>query len=188
MDRPGAPRGETTAAASGLLLYAVALWLHRDAPGPGPLAAVCGLAALHAVLLGPACGPRGGIAWAFLPLLLALPALTASSYGHPGAGPLVRALGFVGVACIAGAVPRALGTGAGAGLYLPTAALLFALPPVLRYLALEFSGPAAAEAWGGFSPYSGAALAVGGPAWPWGATALLLAWPAWALAVRGLRR
>jgi len=185
--RPGVPKGETTAAASGLALYAVALWLRGDVPGPGALALMCGLACLHGALLAPACGPRGGWGWAFVPLLLAVPALAATSYGHSGPGALLRAGGFAALACLAGAVPRVLDGRAGARLYLPLAALAFALPPVLRYLVLEFRGAAGADAWGLLSPFAAARPVTEGTGWPWPATLLLLAWPVWALAARGLR-
>lgn len=74
-------------ALSGLLLLALlggALLLLPEKPGPGPLALVTGLAALHAALLSPLVG-KGPAALGLLPPLLALPAIAAASYGHTSA-------------------------------------------------------------------------------------------------------
>ena len=60
---------------------AAALLLAPDRPGPGPLALCTAVAAFHAALLMPAVGPGKAI-YAFLPFVLALPAIASSSSGH----------------------------------------------------------------------------------------------------------
>ena len=41
--------------------------------------------AVHAAVLAPAMARGGAAWWGFLPVLLCLPALCATAYGHPGA-------------------------------------------------------------------------------------------------------
>ena len=85
MSERALPAGEARAAWVGLALLAGGCWWSGLEPGPGPLALLTGLAALYAAVLAPACEPRGGPWWAFLPLLLTTPLLATVSYGHPGA-------------------------------------------------------------------------------------------------------
>ena len=182
MSERGLPPGEAMAAWVGLALLVAAVWWSGVEPGPGPLALLTGVAAFHAAVLTPSCRPRGGLVWAFLPLLLALPVLATVSYGHPGAGPLLRCLLLAALACVAGATAR---TKSGGALYLPTMLGLFVVPFALGYLVLEFSGPANAEVWRRLSPFVAARPLASGEAWPWSCLLLLVAWPVWALARRG---
>ncbi|MCK6461516.1 MAG: hypothetical protein L6Q95_16670, partial [Planctomycetes bacterium] len=125
-------------ALSGLLLLALlggALLLLPEKPGPGPLALVTGLAALHAALLSPLVG-KGPAVLGLLPPLLALPAIAAASYGHTSAA-LLGSILLATLAAASGSAARALGD-ARAGLYAPSIVLVFAAPYALRYLVLEF--------------------------------------------------
>lgn len=182
MSERALPAGEARAAWVGLALLAVGCWWSGLDPGPGPLALLTGLAALYAAVLAPACQPRGRYPWAFLPLLLAAPVLATVSYGHPGAGPLLRCLLLVSLACLAGTTPR---TRVGGAFYLPSMLLLFVLPFALRYLVLEFSGPAGADGWRSLSPIAAAQALTHGDSWPWPCLLLMMAWPVWTLARRG---
>jgi hypothetical protein len=160
-----------------LLLAALAgaLALADPGPGPGPLALCAGLLAVHAALVAPAVGDGGAI-WAFAPLLLGLPALASSSYGHSGSAAL-GALATVALTCASGWSARTCRAHA----YLPLMLLVFLAPFGLAYLVDEFGGGDPAS-WRAASP-------LGGPAgWPAPACiALLLAWPAWAFARRRRR-
>jgi hypothetical protein len=141
-------------------------------PGPGPLALCAGLVAIHAALLAPALGD-GGAPWAFAPLLLALPALAAASYGHGGAA-TTGALATAALCCLCGWSARTCRAHA----YLPLMLLVFLAPYGLAYLVEEFGGGDPAL-WRAASPLDAPA------GWPAPAcVALLLAWPAWALARR----
>jgi hypothetical protein len=178
----GLPAGEARAAWVGLALLLAAAWWSGVEPGPGPLALLTGVAAFHAAVLTPSCRPRGGVGWAFLPLLLAAPVLATVSYGHPGMGPLLRCALLVALACLAATTAR---TKSGGALYLPTMLGLFVVPFVLGYLVLEFSGPATADDWRRLSPFAAAKPLASGEGWPWACLLLLLAWPVWTLARRG---
>jgi len=165
------------------LLLAGAFLLVPERAGPGPLAPVAGLCALHAALLAPAVA-RGRAAWGFLPVLLGLPALCAASYGHAGAGPLLGALLLTVLACASGAAARTLPADVTALFYLPSMILLFAAPYALRYLALEFGAPASAAGWASPSPWAAAEALAAGAGLPVLAPLLLLAWPVAVLARR----
>lgn len=174
-------------ALSGLLLLVLlgaTILLVPEAPGPGPLALVAGVAALHAALLSPLVG-KGPASFGFLAALLSLPALAATSYGHPGLEPLVASALFVGFAAASGAAARALGPSR-AGLYGPSMALVFAAPYALRYLVSEFGTPGAADRWLALSPWAAAERIAQGEMPPWPAVFALLAWPIWAITRRGL--
>lgn len=172
-------------ALSGLLLLVLlgaTLLLEPEAAGGGPLAHVTGVAAIHAALLSPLLG-RGPAAFGFLPLLLALPAVAATSYGHPGAMPLLGSLLLLALAAASGVAARALGRER-TGLYGPTIVLLFALPYALWYLVAQFGDAASAERWLSPSPWAAAKRVTEG-AWPPLAAALgLAAWPVYAIARR----
>ncbi len=172
-------------ALSGLLLLALlcgALFLLPEAPGPGPLALVTGLAALHGALLSPLVA-RGPVAFGLLTPLLALPALAAASYGHPSAA-LWGSILLAALAASSGCAARALGASR-AGLYAPTIALLFAAPYALRYLVLEFGDTSSADAWLSASPWAAAKRIAAGAMPPAAAVLALLAWPVYAIARRG---
>lgn len=153
---------------------AAALLLAPDRPGPGPLALCTAVAAFHAALLMPAVGP-GHALHAFLPFVLALPALASASFGHPWAA-LGGSLLLVALSCAAGWACRRLGT---TRTYLATMLFLFGAPFGFAYLVREFGREASAEAWAQLSP-----LAAAGAMPTAGCIALLLAWPVWALARR----
>lgn len=178
------PFREAVSALVLLVLLGGAVLLSGDLPGPGPLAPCAAVAAAHAAVLGPAFGGGASALWGMLPLLLALPALCATAYGHPGAWPLPGSLLLVLLAAAAGTSARALRGRADAGLYLPSMTLLFALPYALRYLVLEFGGGRAAEPWLLASPVAAAGEVASGAAPPAPCVLLLLAWPVWALARR----
>lgn len=172
-------------ALSGLLLLAIlggTLFLVPEAPGPGPLALVTALAALHGALLAPLVA-RGPVAYGFLGALLALPAIAAASYGHPWSA-LMGSILLAAFAAASGSAARALGEGR-AGLYAPTIVLVFAAPYALRYLVLEFGDAQSADAWLAPSPWAAAATIAGGAMPPLPAVLALLAWPVWAIARRG---
>lgn len=173
------------AAASLVLLAFLALTvLHEDeAPGAGPLALATAVAAAYAALLLPSLRSDAW-RWGLLPVLLALPALGATSYGHPGAGPLVWSLVLVALAAAAGTAARALHGRPSARLYLPSMVLVFFAPYALRYLVLEFGRTPEAEGWRLLSPWAAADHVAGGEGLPAGCALLLLAWPVWALARR----
>jgi hypothetical protein len=176
------PRRE---ALSGLLLLGLlgaALLLLPEAPGPGPLAILTGLAALHGALLSPLVG-RGPSSLAFVPPILAVPAIAATSYGHVGLAPVLGSILLVGFAAASGAAARALGPGR-AGLYGPTMVLVFAAPFALRYLALELGNAATADRWLSLSPWAAASEIARGAMPPLPALLALLAWPVWAIARR----
>ena len=164
------PRREAVISLILLGLLLAALLLTPASPGPGPLALFTVAAAIHAALLAPAIA-YGERVWAFLPALVALPALCAVSYGHDG---LAGALLIVLLACAAGWAGRA-----GWRLYLPTMLLIFFAPYALHYLAKEFGAAARADAWLSISPV--AAAHRGG--WPPAACiAAMAVWPVWSLA------
>jgi len=165
-----------------LLLVAAAILLVPERPGPGPLALMTGIAALHGALLCPLVG-KGSAAWGLLPPLLALPALAASSYGHPGLSPLLGSVLLAMLAAASGTAARALGP-ARTGLYGPTMALVFALPYALRYAVLQFGDPKAADAWLSLSPFEAGSRVASGAAPPLAAVLALCAWPVWAIARR----
>lgn len=167
-----------------LVLLALAVWLVDEKPGAGPLALATSVAAGHAALLAPTLA-SGAPWWGLMPLLLALPALCATSYGQPGAGPLVWSLVLVALAAASGTAARVLRERASARLYLPFMVLLFVGPYALRYLVLEFGRPVDAEGWLLLSPWAAAEQVAGGEGPPAGCVLLLLAWPVWALARRG---
>ena len=160
------------------LLGLAVVWADPGA-GPGPLALVTSVAAVHAALLAPAMA-RGGAAWGLFPILLATPALCATSYGHPGAWPLLGSFLLVVLAAAAGTAARA----APARLYLPLMVLVFSAPYALRYLVVEFGDVAHAAGWGNLSPCAAAEQVAAGAAPSAGSVLLLLAWPVWALARR----
>ncbi len=169
---------------SGLLLLALlagAAFLVPEHPGPGPLALMTGLAAIHGALLSPLVG-RGPAAWGLLPPLLALPGLAAMSFGHPGMAPLLGSLFLAVLAAASGTAARALGP-ARTGLYGPTMVLVFALPYALRYV-LELGDPASADGWLAISPLFAAARVASGAMPPVAAILALCAWPVWAIARR----
>ncbi len=166
-----------------LVLLALAVLLVPERPGPGPLALVTGIAAVHGALLSPLVG-RGPAAWGLLPPLLALPAIAATSYGHAGMVPLLGSLLLAFLAAASGAAARALGP-ARTGLYGPTMVLVFALPYALRYLVLEFGDRATADGWLLASPLAAADRVASGAMPPEAAVLALCAWPVWALARRG---
>jgi len=166
-----------------LALLALAVWLVDEKPGAGPLALVTSVAAGHAALLAPTLA-SGALRWGLLPLLLALPALGATSFGQPGAGPLLWSLVLVALAAVSGTAARALHDRPSARLYLPSMVLLFAAPYALRYLVLEFGRAVDAEGWLLLSPWAAAEQVAGGGAPPAGCLLLLSAWPVWALARR----
>ena len=164
------PRREAAISLILLGLLLAALVLAPQSPGPGPLALFTVAVAVHAALLAPAVA-RGHSAWAFLPGLVALPALCAVSYGHDA---LPGALLIVLLACACGWAGRA-----GWRLYLPTMLLIFFAPYALHYLVKEFGAAARADAWLSISPV--AAAHQGG--WPPAAcVAAMAAWPVWSLA------
>ncbi len=165
-----------------LLLVAGAILLLPERPGPGPLALMTGLATLHGALLSPLVG-RGHAAWGLLSPLLALPALAATSYGHPGLLPFVGSLLLALLAAASGVAARALGP-ARAGLYAPTMVLVFALPYALRYLVLEFGDRRSADAWLALSPFEAGRSVASGALPPLLAILALCAWPVWAIARR----
>jgi len=172
-------------ALSGLLLLVLlggAILLLPEDPGPGPLALMTGLAVLHGALLSPLVG-RGPAPLAFLPPLLAVPALSATSYGHPGSAPLLGSILLIGFAAASGAAARALGRER-AGLYGPTIVLVFAAPYALHYLAQELGDPASADRWLALSPWAAADRIAAGGMPPPAAVLALLAWPVWAVARR----
>jgi hypothetical protein len=173
------PAREAISALLLLALLAAALLLAPEAPGPGPLSLCAGLAALHAALLSPLVA-RGPPAWGLLPALLALPALAATAYGHPGPWPLLGSLLLVALAATSGVAARALR----AGLYAPTVILAFALPYALRYLVLELGNPASADGWLALSPWAACGRTAAGSPPPAPAVLALLAWPVVALARR----
>lgn len=177
------PKRDAVASLVLLALLALAVLLEEEAPGAGPLALATAVAAAYAALLLPTLGSEAW-GWGFLPVLLALPALCATSYGHPGAGPLAWSLALVALAAAAGAAARALHGSAGARLYLPSMVLVFFAPYALRYLVLEFGRTPAAEGWLLLSPWAAASHVAGGGRLPAGCALLLLAWPVWALARR----
>ncbi|HEX5138132.1 MAG TPA: hypothetical protein VFY93_14245 [Planctomycetota bacterium] len=172
-------------ALSGILLLALlcgALLVVPESPGPGPLALVTGLAALHGALLSPllATGPAS---FGFLGPVLALPALAATSYGHP-APALWGSILLAAFAAASGSAARALGRER-SGLYAPTIVLAFAAPYALRYLVLEFGDAASSDAWLLLSPWAAAHRIAAGAVPPVPAVLALLAWPVWAIARRG---
>jgi hypothetical protein len=172
-------------ALSGLLLLALlgaALLLVPEVPGPGPLALLTGLATLHGALLSPLVA-KGPVAFGFLPPLLALPALAATSYGHPWTA-LAGSVLLAAFAAASGSAARALGA-ARAGLYAPTIVLVFAAPYALRYLVLEFGDASSADAWLAVSPWAASKRVALGAMPPLPAVLALLAWPVWAIARRG---
>ncbi|MHC4341554.1 MAG: hypothetical protein ACYSX0_15250 [Planctomycetota bacterium] len=171
------PRREAGIALFLLALLVAALLFAPARPGPGPLAFVTSVAALHAALIAPSLARRGGAAWGLLPALLAVPALFATSYGHPGATPLMGAILIVTLSAVAGSAGRVLPR----AIYFPAMLLVFLAPYALHYLVLEFGRTEGAGAWLRLSPI--AAAQQGG--WP-GALCvlLLLVWPVWALAAR----
>ena len=165
-------RREATSALLLLILLSLPVLLVDQKPGPGPLALITALAVAHAALVGPSLGAGG-----WLPLLLTLPALCATSYGHPGLRPVLASLLLVAAASAAGSAARVLE----ARLYLPSMLLVFFVPYALRYLVLEFGSPAHAESWLQLSPLAAAAHVSHG-AWPPALCLLfLLAWPVRAL-------
>jgi hypothetical protein len=166
-----------------LALLTLAVLLLDEAPGAGPLALTTSVAAGYAALLAPSLR-SGAPGWGLLPILLALPALGATSYGHPGAGPLVWSVVLVALAAAAGSAARALRTRPSTRLYLPYMVLLFGAPYALRYLVLEFGRPREAEGWLLLSPFAAAERVAAGGGLPAGCVLLLLAWPVWALARR----
>jgi hypothetical protein len=174
-------------AISSLLLLALlgaAVLLADDAPGPGPLAPLAAVAAAHAAVLSPAFGGAAAPWWGMLPLLLSVPALGASAYGHPGAGPLAGAVLLVVLSAAAGTAARALRGRAEAALYLPSMALVFAAPYALHYLVREFAAGRDGERWLLASPVAAVAKVAEGAAPPAACVLLLLLWPVWALARR----
>jgi len=173
------PGREAAAAILLLLLACAAVLLAPARPGPGPLALQTAVAAVHAALLGPSIG-RGPARWGLLPVLLALPALCATSYGAPGAWPVPGAVLLVGLASLAGASARALKS----PLYLPSMLLVFFCPYALHYLVAEFGGGDPGP-WRLLSPCAAAGHVAKGGAPPAPCVLLLLAWPVWALARRG---
>lgn len=177
------PAREAISALGLTVLLGCGVLLAPERAGPGPLALLTGVAALHAALLSPLVGKGGPAAWGLLPALLALPALAATSYGHPGAAPLLGSLLLVAAASASGTAARALGP-ARAGLYGPTMVLVFALPYALRYLVLEFGDPASADGWLLASPWAAAARIASGAMPPLAALLALGAWPVWAIARR----
>jgi len=177
------PAREALSALLLLFLLAIAVFLWPAEPGPGPLAVMTGLAALHAALLSPLVG-RGPAPFAFLAPLLALPALGATSYGHAGLAPLVGSVLLVGFAAASGSAARALGPER-AGLYGPTIVLVFAAPYALWYLTREFGDPPSADRWLALSPWAAAGRIADGALPPLPAVLALLFWPAWAIARRG---
>jgi len=166
-----------------LVLLGVAILLAPEDPGPGPLALITGLATLHGALLSPLVG-RGPVLFGFLPPLLALPALAATSYGHPGSAPLLGSFLLVAFAAASGSAARALGR-ARAGLYGPTIVLVFVAPYALSYLTGDLGDPASADRWLALSPWAAAGQIAGGAMPPPAAVLALLAWPVWAIARRG---
>ena len=177
------PAREALSALLLLTLLTVALFLSPEEPGPGPLALVTGLAALHAALIGPAFA-RGPAAWGMLPLLLSLPALCSTAFGREGGGPLLASLLLVALASLSGTAARAASRSRRSRFYLPSMILLFAAPAALRYLVLEFGETASAAAWGALSPWLAAERIAGGGGTPAFCLLLLLAWPVWTLARR----
>jgi hypothetical protein len=176
------PKRDAVASLVLLALLALVVLFREEAPGPGPLALATAVAAAYAALLAPSLAGTGAPGWGLLPVLLALPALGATAYGHPGAGPLVWSLVLVALAAAAGAAARALRGRPSVRLYLPYMVLLFAAPYALRYLVLEFGRVSEADGWLLLSPWAAAAQAAGGGGLPAGCVLLLLAWPVWALA------
>jgi len=172
-------------ALSGLLLLALlcgALLLVPESPGPGPLALVTGLAVLHGALLSPLVA-EGPAPLGFLGPVLALPALAATSFGHPDRA-IWGSILLAAFAAASGAAARALGRER-SGLYAPTIVLVFAAPYALRYLVLEFGDAASADAWLLLSPLAAARRVAAGAMPPVPAVLALLAWPVWAIARRG---
>ncbi|MDH3593044.1 MAG: hypothetical protein OER88_14250 [Planctomycetota bacterium] len=171
------PRGELPGAALLLTALAAALFLVEAAPGAGPLGLCTAVAVVHAAWLAPALG-RGAAAWGALPLLLALPAWAASSYGHAW-GVRLWALALIAAAAACGAsgrrAPRAL--------YLATVAVALAVPFFLGHLVVEFGSVAQAARWETSSPLIAALRVARGHA-PWIALLVLAAWPVVALAPR----
>lgn len=176
------PLREAISALGLTVLLGCGILLAPERAGPGPLALLTALAALHGALLSPLVG-KGPAPWGLLPPLLALPALAATSYGHPGAAPFLGSLLLVAVASASGTAARALGS-PHAGLYGPTMVLVFALPYALRYLVLEFGDPASADGWLLVSPWAAAARIASGAMPPLAALLALGAWPVWAIARR----
>lgn len=171
-------RREVLAALLLLALLVLAFQLAPARPGPGPLALCVSVACVHAALLAPSIARRPSLSWGLAPVLLALPALGASTYGHPGAWPPAGSLLLVAAASLAGAFGR------GSRLYLGAMLLVFALPFGLSYLVLEFGDPARATAWRLASPVAAAGRVASGAAPPAICLLLLLAWPVWVLARR----
>lgn len=165
-----------------LVLLAGAILLVSERPGPGPLALMTGVAAVHGALLSPLVG-KGPAPWGFLPPLLALPAIAATSFGHAGLFPLLGSVLLALAAAASGTAARALGP-ARTGLYGPTMVLVFALPYALRYLVLEFGDPGSADGWLLISPFEAADRVASGAMPPLAAVLALSAWPVWAIARR----
>lgn len=176
------PTREALSALLLLCLLSAAVLLAPERVGPGPLALLTGLAALHGALVSPLLG-KGPWGWGLLPPLLALPALAAVAYGHAGFSPLLGSLVLVSLAAASGSAARALGPSR-SGLYGPTIVLVFALPYALHYLALQFGNPASADSWLALSPWAAAGRVAQGASPPAAAVLALLAWPVWAAARR----
>ena len=181
-DRSPLPGRDAFAALLGLGLLAAVFVVHDFRPGPGPLVPCAALAVFHAAVLAPSCRLRGNAGGALLPLLLAAPALFAAGFGHPWTA-VLRAMLFVGLACLAGAAPLLLRDRPERGLYLPSMLLLCFVPLALAYLVTEFEGSVPVERLLQLSPLKGAEAAIDGSVDRSLAGALLLlAWPVWALA------
>lgn len=177
------PKRDAVASLLLLALLALAVWLEDEAPGAGPLALATSVAAAYAALLLPALR-SGAWGWGLLPVLLALPALGATAYGHPGAGALAWSVLLVALAAAAGSAARALRGRPSGRLYLPCMVLVFAAPYALRYLVLEFGRLPEAEGWLLLSPWAAAGHVADGQGLPAGCVLLLLVWPVWALVRR----
>jgi hypothetical protein len=124
MRNEGVPRREAGIALLLLALLVFALLFTPARPGPGPLALLTSVAALHAALVAPGLARREAGAWGLLPVLLALPALIATSYGHPGMAPLMGAILIVTLSAAAGSAGRVLPR----AIYFPGVLLIFLAP------------------------------------------------------------
>jgi len=177
------PPREAAAALFLLVLLGAAFFLTDPSPGGGPLALCCALAAFHAALIAPALSGAGAWAWGFLPLLIALPALSSALFGHGGWWPFLQACLLVAIACAAGASSRRLAALERGRLYLPLTLFLFLAPFGLSYLASEFGGGDAAS-WRLLSPLGGAIALGHGESLSALSVLPLLAWPVWTVAQR----
>lgn len=162
--------------------FAVAILLFPERTGPGPLALMTAVAIVYGALLSPLIG-KGPAAWGLLPALLAVPAIAATSYGHPGLAPLLGSLLLALLAAASGTAARALGP-ARTGLYGATMVLAIALPYALHYVVQAHEDEGSAEGWLLVSPVAAADRVAAGAMPPLAAMLALSAWPVWAIARR----